>query len=90
MAGFSEYNVPGTGGGTTGYVLNFRSRNYSRGIDAQFTLYGTMGEADLQEIVEALAGIPGASYVLVTEGAVSQREMIPTREYEPLPVPPQD
>ncbi|UTN93039.1 hypothetical protein SEA_MARKY_36 [Streptomyces phage Marky] len=87
--GFSAYGSPGGGSARTGYTLLARFRNNGRGIDAQFSADG-MNEDDLQAIVDALAGIPGASYVVLFEGQVSERQLDPGRPYEPLPPPPQD
>ena len=86
---FGQYGFPGGGSATTGYSVAFRSHNHSRGFYAPLQVDG-MNEDDLQALANALAGIPGASYVLLSEGQVSQREMSPTVDYEPLPVPPQD
>ena len=82
---FSEYNVPGSGNADIGYTLFARFRNNGRGIAAQFIADG-MNADDLQAIVDALAGIPGASNVALHEGQVSQRVMVPGRPYEPLPI----
>lgn len=84
----SEFNEPGTGSATMGLFLVFRSHNNSRGVSGPITLDGNGTMEDVQRVVDALAGIPGASNVFVSNGQVSQQEITPDREYEPLPPPP--
>jgi len=83
-----EYGEPGAGTTDIGLLLVFQSHNNSRGVTGQLTLTGYASMEDVQHIVDALAGIPGASNVYVVHGQVSQQQVTPDREYEPLPPPP--
>jgi len=85
----SEYDVPGAGSSNVGYVLRAFFSGGRQITADRVTLSENASEQDLQKIVDALAGIPGATYVAVEEGRVANRSISPDRPYEPLPPPPE-
>ncbi len=86
---FGEYSAPGSGTMDTGLMLQVNLAN-GKFLQAYGCVLNNMQDEDLQKILNALAGIPGAQYAVFREGQVAQRDMVPTVEYEPLPTPPQD
>lgn len=89
MAEFGAYNDPGTGSGIVGHSMIVQ---FSGGKLLQIynILAQNMSAEDWEKVLNALAGIPGCTYALVGEGAVTERFMEPSRTYEPLPPPVQD
>lgn len=86
---FTEYGAPGGGTDETGLSMVIQFPN-NRIMVGNFYAYENFSEADMQAVLDAIAGIPGCLRVDFTEGKVSQRLMTPDREYEPLPPPPME
>ena len=86
----SEYSDPNVGAANLGYTLILGLNNNSKQMVAPIsTLNDNFTDEDLQKVVDALAGIPGASNVRIEQGKGVTRTFSPDRPYEPLPPPPE-